>query len=242
MNLEIPPPPGNDPTPAQALTAAFGGYGTHDLIELFRRMRPGDDVDEERAVEEAHSRGEASHLEVLAALQSRESLEVYEAIESLCRHDSAEEKVLGLMILREFGPPRRRPLFDQTWSLLESMLEDETDVDVLYWVLACLRATYSPRVIDTLGRFSTHPDDDIRRGIAFGIAGCGSEDPRVVEIQLRLAQDPDLQVRGHALYDFVNEIQADTPEIREVLTRLLEDPDPGIRLDAKAALRVRDYR
>lgn len=242
MSLKIPPPPGSDPTPAQGLADAFGGYTTEALIELFRRMLPGDDADEERAVEEAHARGEASHLEILAALQSRQTPEVYEAIEALCRHDSPGEKVLGLMILREFGPPQGRPLFGQTWSLLESMLEEETDVDVLYWVLACLRATCSPRVIDTLARFSTHPDDDIRRGIAFGIAGCGPEDPRVIDVQLRLAQDPDLQVRGHALYDFVNEIHADTPEIREVLTGLLGDPDPGIRLDAKAALRVRDYR
>lgn len=49
-------------------------------------------------------------------------------------------------------------------------------------------------------------------------------------------------MKGLALYDLVNDITADTPEIRAVLTRLLDDPDPAIRLDAKAALRVRDYR
>lgn len=150
--------------------------------------------------------------------------------------------MLGLMILRDLGPAGSRPIFEEAWPLLEGMAKNETDPAVLYWVLGCLRYTCSPRVVDTLVGYSTHPDPDIRRGIAFGIAGCGPADQRVVEVQLRLAEDPVAEVRAYAVYDFVSDIRDDTPEIREMLTRRLDDPDPDIRLDAKAALRVRDFR
>ncbi len=162
-------------------------------------------------MEQAHARGEASHLDLLVALHERAGWDVYSAAEELCRDDDPNERVLGLMILRELGPAGKRPLFEEAWPLLEGMVESESDVDVLYWVLSCMRATNSPRVIDTMARFSTHPDDDIRRSIAFSIVGCGPEDPRVIEVQLRLAEDPDPVVRGLALYDFVNDIRPTPP-------------------------------
>ena len=220
----------------------YRDYETGVLIDLIRRMLPGPDTDEEEVVAEAHARGEASHVDLLVALHERSSREVFDAAHALCIHESPEERMLGLMILRDLGPAGSRPVFEEAWPLLEGMAENETDPAVLYWVLGCLRYTCSPRVIDTLVRYSTHPDTDIRRGIAFGIAGCGCTDQRVIEVQLRLAEDPSAEVRAYAVYDFVSDIRDDTPEIREMLTRRLDDPDPDIRLDAKAALRVRDYR
>ena len=224
------------------LAAHFGDYTTSDLIDLIRRMKPPDGIDEEEAVDQAHARGQASHIDLLAALHQRGTREVYDAAEELCRHPMPQERVLGLRILRELGPAGGRPVFEQAWALWDEMVENERDPAVLYWVLACLRFTDDPRVLDTLVRFSIHPDEDIRRGIAFSIVGWGPDDPKVIEVQLRLAEDPVTDIRALALYDLVNEITADTPEIREVLTRLLDDPDPAIRLDARAALRVREYR
>ena len=224
------------------LAASFGEYTTSDLIDLLRRTMPPDGIDEEEAVGHAHASGHASHIDLLTALHERGTREVYDAAEELCRHSVPRERVLGLRILRELGPAGGRPVFEEAWTLWDEMVESEQDPAVLYWVLACLRFTEDPRVLDTLVRFSTSPDEDIRRGIAFSIVGWGPDDPKVIEVQLRLAEDPVTDIRALALYDLVNEITADTPEIREVLTRLLADPDPAIRLDAKAALRVREYR
>lgn len=220
----------------------FRDQSTASLVDLFRRMLPGDGVDEDEAAAQARARGEASHLDVLAALHDRATREVFDAAALLCRQSLPGDRIIGLRILGELGQAGQRPLFDETWDLLNGMVEAEQDSAVLYWVLACLRFTDDPRILDTLVRFSTHPDADIRRGIAFSVAGCGPEDPRVIGVQLRLAEDPAPDVRALAVYDLVNEITADTPQIRGVLTRLLNDPDPAIRLDAKAALRVRDYR
>jgi len=191
-------------------------------------------------VSEAHARGEVSRSELLVALHERGSREVFEAAEVLCRDDRPEGRTLGLRILRELGPSDKRPVFDETWPLLEEMVETEEDDDVLYWVLSCLWYTGNPRVIDTLVRYSSHPNDDIRQTIAFGVAGCGPDDPRVVEALLRLARDPVDDIRGYAVYDFVESITADSPEIRAVLTGLLDDPDEGVRRDAAAALKVRE--
>lgn len=240
MSLEIPSRPILEPPAHGKLAEHFKDYSTADLVDLFRQMLPPDDEDE--AAAEAHARGEASHLDVLVALHERGTREVFEAAARLCRHRLSEDRVIGLRILQELGPDGSRPVFEETWALLEGMTDDEEDPDVLYWVLACLRSTGDRRILDTLVRFSTHPDPDIRRGIAFSIVGCGPDEPRVIGVQLRLAEDPDAEIRSLALYDLVNDITADTPQIREVLTRLLDDPDPAIRLDAKAALRVRDYR
>ncbi|MEX0789696.1 MAG: hypothetical protein WD178_02870, partial [Actinomycetota bacterium] len=242
MTLDIPARPVLDPHGTGAYAAHFEEFTTAHLIELFRQMRPAGDADEDEAVAAAHARGEASHVDILVALHERGTREVFDAAETLCRHQEPEERVTGLRILCELGPAGRRPLFEESWDLLNRMVETEQDPDVLYWVIACLRFTNDPRILDTLVRFSSHPGEDIRRGIAFTVVGCGPDDPRVIEVQLRLAEDPAADVRALAVYDLVNEITADTPEIREVLTRLLDDPDPAIRLDAKAALRVRDYR
>lgn len=240
MNLDIPSRPILEPPAHGKLAEHFKDYSTADLVDLFRQLLPSDDEDE--AVAEAHARGEVSHLDVLVALHERGTREVFDAADSLCRHRLPGERVIGLRILQGLGPEGSGPVFEETWALLEGMTDDEEDPDVFYWVLACLRSTGDPRILDTLVRFSTHPDPDIRRGIAFSIVRCGPDDPRVIAVQLRLAEDPVGDVKELALYDLINDITADTPEIREVLTRLLDDPDPAIRLDAKAALSVRDYR
>lgn len=203
-------------------------------------MRPGAEVVEGEAADEAHARGEVSRYDLLVALHERGSREVFEAAKVLCRDDRPEERILGLRILRELGPSDKRPVCAETWPLLEEMVETEEDDDVLYWVLSCLWYTGNPRVIDTLVGFSNHPNDRIRQTIAFGFAGCGPNDPRVVEVLLRLARDPVDDVRGYAVYDFVETITADSPEIRAVLTCLLDDPDEGVRRDAAAALKVRE--
>lgn len=242
MNLDIPARPTLEPPVTGELAEHFKEYSTALLVDLFRQMLPPEEVDEDEAVKDAHARGEASHLDVLTALHERGNREVFDAALTLCGDQQPKERVIGLRILRELGPHGARPVFEETWALLDRMVETEEDPGVLYWTLACLRFTNDPRILDTLVRLSTHPDADIRRGIAFSIAACGPEDPRVIEVQLRLAEDPDNEIRSLALYDLVNDITADTPAVREVLTRLLDDPDPAIRLDAKAALRVRDYR
>ncbi len=240
MTLDKPARPILEPPAHGKLAEHFKDYSTALLVELFRQLLPSDD--EDAAAAEAHARGEASHLDVLAALQERGTREVFDLAAALCRHRLSEERVIGLRILGELGPEKSRPVFEETWTLLDGMVETEEDPEVLCWILACLRSTCDPRILDTLIRFSTHPDPDIRRGIAFSIVGCGADDPRVIAVQLRLAEDPVGDVKQLALYDLVNDITADTPEIREVLTRLLDDPDPSVRLDAKAALIVRDYR
>jgi HEAT repeat protein len=242
MTSGIPPRPPLDQPPAGSRAELYREYETGFLIDLIRSMLPGPEADEDEVVAKAHAKGEASHVDLLVALHERGSREVFEAARALCRHESPQERILGLMILRDLGPAGSRPLFEEAWPLLEDLAKNEGDPAVLYWVLGCLRYTCSPRVIDTLVRYSTHADPDIRRGIAFGIAGCGPADPRVIEVQLRLAEDPEVAVRAYAVYDFVNDIQDDTPEIRAMLTRRLDDTDPDIRLDAKAALQVRDFR
>jgi HEAT repeat protein len=238
--LPIPPPPhidGGAPTHGQRATC-YASIPTDDIIRLLRQLEPGDDVDEAAAQRESHRRGEASYLDLMVALHERATPDVYAAAVALCRDPDPNERCLGLRILRELGDDR--PVYDDAWDLLESMATTEEDLDVLWWVLSCLMYTFRPRALDTLLPFANHADPGIRGALAFGILGCSGSptDPRVIDTQLALADDVDTHVRWLAIYDFVEEITADSPQIRTMLTRHVSDPDADVaELAAKALAR-----
>ena len=238
--LPIPPAPHFEP-PTHGKTAAyFAGYSTADLIQLVRQTEPASEEDYEAVREEARRRGVASYFDFLVALHERASREVFDAAASLCRDPDPNERLLGLQILRELGDDR--PVFLETWELLQSMAETEEDANVLWWVISCLLYTRKARALDTVVRFIEHPDSSIREHIAFMIVGMGDDpnDLRVVDTQLRLAEDEDPNVRYGAVYDFVEDITADGPAIRDMLRRHLKDPDEHVREKAAEALRWRE--
>jgi hypothetical protein len=238
--LPIPPAPHLEPPTHGKRAAYFGGCSTADLIQLVRQRAPASEEDYEAVREGARRRGEVSYFDFLIALHERASREVFDAAASLCRYPDPDERILGLRILRELGEDR--PVFPETWELLEDMAETEEDADVLWWVISCLLYTRKDRALDSVLRFIYHADSGIREHIAFMIVGTGDvpNDLRIVETQLRLAEDEDLDGRYGAVYNFVEDITADGPAIREMLRQRLKDPDEHVHEKAAEALRVRE--
>ena len=176
---------------------------------------------------------------MLISLHERATKEVFDEASDLCADPHPHQRITGLWLLREIGPADHRPLYGDTWSILDQMARFEQDIEVLRWVVMCLGFTNNPLALDALISFSTHPDPEIRRSVAFHIVGCSEpNDPRMVEVQLRLCGDEAADVRAYATYDFANDITADTPEIRITLT-LLHDSEEAVKRSATEALASR---
>jgi hypothetical protein len=217
----------------------FASYPTEVLVAELQRMgqRPELDVD----AEVAHGEGRASYGDVLIALHERGSPDVFAAASALCGAREPRDRVLGLELLRELGPHDERPRYPQIWELLDRLIEQETNLEVLRWVVSCLGFQHGEQAVARLVPFAVHPDQEIRATVAFHIAGCAEPmGQRVVDTQLVLARDEDAMVRGHAVYDFVETISADTPEVRATLAALLDDPDEDVRSYARQALAARE--
>jgi len=223
---------------AGRLSEYFAEYPTKDLVNLLRQMGPPDDlyVDNQRA----HSEGRASYGDILISLHERATKDVFDEASALCADPDPNQRITGLWLLREIGPTNHRPLYAETWSLLDRMAKAEQDVRVLRWVVMCFGFTYNPAALNPLVSFSTHPDPEIRESVAFHIASCSeTNDPRMVDVQRQLCGDEVTQVRRYAAYDFANGISADTPEIRRTLESLVNDEDEMVRESAVEALASR---
>ena len=139
--------------------------------------------------------------------------------------------MLSLAILKEMGPWGSRPVFPETWDLLEQLTFTATDPEVLSGVLACLGWTCKPRALPTLLRFASHRHPYARVVVADNLLKCAVRihDPVVVDALVRLSDDPDEDVRWSAFYDVAEWITIDTPEIVSLLGRRSMDRDPEVR-------------
>jgi HEAT repeat protein len=237
--LPIPssPPEGMKPHTGQ-LSEYFAEYPTEDLVDLLRQMGPPDDLCLDS--KHAHDEGKASYGDILIALHERATRDVFDEASALCADPDPRQRITGLWLLREIGPTDHRPVYEETWNVLDRMASKEQDIEVLRWVVMCFGFTCNPAALDPLVSFSTHPAPEIRESVAFHIVGCSdANDPRMVEVQLRLCGDEAVQVRRYAAYDFANDISADTPEIRRTLKSLLNDDDELVRDSAVEALASR---
>ena len=160
---------------------------------------------------------------------------VFTAAKALVLRPEAEEQRLGLAILKELGPWESRPLFAQTWELLEELARTVTEPEVLGDVLRCLGWTHSPRALPTLLRFINHRDPRPRGAVANNLVACAPHvnDPTMVAALIRLCDDGDEDVRWSAFYDLAEWVTSDTPEIITCLARRSLDRSPEIRLLAK---------
>jgi len=241
MMLPTPPPPPADLKPSAGRTAEhFADYSTKDLVNLLRQTGLPDDLDLRQDGLRAHSEGRASYGDILISLHQRASREVFDEAVALCGDPDPHQRITGLWLLREIGPSEQRPLYPETWAVLDHMAATEERIEVLRWVVMCLGFTYNPMALEPLISFSSHPDEEIRQFVAFQVASCSEpNDPRMIEVQLRLCTDEEAEVRGHAAYDFANGITADTPEIRRTLESLLNDSDEAVASSAIEALAQR---
>lgn len=189
-------------------------------------------------LEQARDRGEETAHAFLVALQERADRSVYDAAAELLSRPDRRARMLALIILRGLGHPEARPVFPQTWELLEGLAQAESDPEVLARVLQCLAWTNHQRALGTLLQFTDHSDSTVRFAVADRLLACAPdlEDGPARRALLRLCDDPDPDVRWSALFEVKEHILDDTPETRDLLLRRQHDPSEDVRELAIEAL------
>ncbi|MCE7874328.1 hypothetical protein DYH09_28700 [bacterium CPR1] len=172
-------------------------------------------------------------LPFLVALHERADRSVFDAAADLIALPDRRERLLGLRILRELGHPESRPMFPETWELLEMLCQIEEDPEILAWALQCFYWMRKPRALRTMLAFATHPEARVRDVVAGGL---DPEDKRAREALLQLCDDPDPDVRWSALFEVKEHILDDTSEIFDLLLRRSGDSSDAVRELADEAL------
>src|SRR4051794_25001910 len=97
----------------------------------------------------------------LVALHQRPVRAVFDAAAALMRDGHADERELGVRILRELGPEQpdvRRPFSAETIPLLQARLRDEPDPGVLRWIVSALGYHRAVEALPHVSALARHPD------------------------------------------------------------------------------------
>src|SRR5579871_3179835 len=140
-------------------------------------------IDEPRSIEELirlalSETDEHKAWEPVTVLHFRGTREVLEAARKLCSSAIARERELGANVLSQLGVPERT-FPQECFDCLARMLQEETDPAVLQSIAAAFGHLHDQRCIDLLIPFKSHPDEDVRHGVVFGLLT--SDDRRSIE-------------------------------------------------------------
>ena len=187
----------------------------------------------------------------VSALRSDGSREIFNYAAAWCVSDSPLKRARAVAILCQL---RKEPvtntlaekptwLFrDETYALVVKMLGNEQDLLVLDSAINALGHLDVGAAVALILRYQDYPDESVRFAVAAAL-GCYPNDTEAVVGLMKLALDPDAEVRDWAVFGLGVQGDTDSPEIREVLLRSLDDPDENVREEAARGLgKRRDER
>lgn len=178
--------------------------------------------------------------EAVSLLHLRGTRDVFDAASSLCRSDCIYEKTLGANILGQIGVPKRN-FPRQSLPILHSILERETDLNLICSTCTALGHIGEDESIPHLARFADHRDHVIRLDVAMALGGFNDE--LAIATLITLSSDTDGDVRDWSFCALGSMIETDTPAIREALFRGTADSDEDARGEALVGLaRRKDER
>ncbi len=128
---------------------------------------------------------------------------------------------------------------DKSFSLITRSLEVETDPDALNSQLVALGHLSLPEAVPHIVPYGRHPRSLVRFGVAVAL-GSYANDPLAIPVLLELTNDSDSQVRNWAVFGLGVQGRADSEEIRLSFLRRLEDSFLDVRMEAAAALGIRN--
>jgi HEAT repeat protein len=122
-------------------------------------------------------------------------------------------------------------------DLLIQMLRKEGDPEVLNSLAIALGHNGHAGRVPLLAKLRRHPDDRVRYGVAYGLAGC--DEPEAVEALIDLSADGDAEVRDWATFALGSQTELDEPAIREALYARASDSDEETQGEAILGLAIR---
>ena len=176
---------------------------------------------------------EEAEWKLLAVLHARGNREVLDAAGSLCTNFVAKERQLGAEILGQLGAPGST-YPEERFQLLATMLQHETDPDVLASIAVAFGHLEDPRCVRLLIPLKAHPNAGVRYSVVHGISG--QDDPEAIETLIELSRDDDGNTRAWATFSLATFTEADSPAIREALLARVSDPKADARGEALVGL------
>ncbi|MEO8288510.1 MAG: HEAT repeat domain-containing protein [Chloroflexota bacterium] len=180
--------------------------------------------------------------DALAALWYRPPETMLEIARQLSTSHDDGERILAARILGQGGipVPERFP-FDSTLPRLLSMVERETDPEVLSVICVALGNVNDdigdPQAIEALLRLKNHPDKEVRLAVVQALLFQSGKP--AVDALVELSNDQDRDVRDWATFGLAQVEDVDTPAVRDVLWARANDDDPDIRGEALVGLAKR---
>jgi HEAT repeat protein len=172
-------------------------------------------------------------------LQVRGTREVLDAALTLCQSLDPGWRSVAAVVLGQLGTPERT-FPEECCDALIALLRD-SDNDVRIAAIYGLGHLGNHRCDPHLLPFETHPEPEIRKGVAFSLSGTTL--PEAVPVLLRLMDDPYVGARDWATTTIGEATVFDTPEIRAaLLKRATSDNDEMTRGEALHGLARRGDR
>jgi len=201
-----------------------------ELFEL--AFQPDSELDDDYEAETAWA--------AIRLLRRRNTAQVFALAKEYCASQHLRHRERALQVLAQMGggsPLAERPHLQASVDLAVSALQDQhlAVAQAAAWALAHLRGEVAVQVLIQL---ETHPDADIRRAVATGLAG--SNDPEATLTLLRLMEDAEDEVRNWATFGLGMRPIPDSPEIREAFRRRLADSFGPARNEGLWALARRE--
>ena len=173
---------------------------------------------------------------------------IFEKANEWCRSHDPKFRSRGANILCQLRARRApeqdpttagEPIFvEDSFKTLARMVPAETDDDALSSELFGLGHLYKPEAVSILAHYAGHRNEDVRFAVACSL-GHFCEHPLAVEHMVRLADDPDSDVRNWALFALGSQSEFDSTEMRDLFANHLDDPHPDSREEAVAGLAKR---
>ncbi len=158
--------------------------------KLYPERVPNDAPSPEELIQQALAVGdpdEHAYWDAVTVLWHRAGREVLEAARTLCRSDSPIERELGVNILSQLGS-NSEVLHEERLQTLLSVLNTETNSNVLGSACTALGHLRDTRANEALIRFKDHPDEVVRWGLVFGL----TNDPEQEAFTLLIALSKDV--------------------------------------------------
>jgi HEAT repeat protein len=171
--------------------------------------------------------------QAIRALQNAATRIVLERVIELTTARETSVRSRAASVLGQLGIPQR--LFpDECLDALVALLEIEQNEEVIESALVALGHLRRTRHLETITRFSTHKDHEIRHAVAFALGGRG--EPEAVATLTRLTGDSEAKIRDWATFGIGQIGTVNTPEVCEALFNRLDDSDPDTRFEAICGL------
>jgi HEAT repeat protein len=170
--------------------------------------------------------------QALGIVQYRGGKDEFELAAQLAKSTLAQERHVAADILAQLGWQDRTYL-NESLELLLCLFDDPETAVLQAAAIACGHRN-TPLAVARLVELAKHPDNGVRYGVSYGLAG--HDEPAAIAALVVLSKDEDRDVRDWATFALGSQTDLDTFELREALRSRLTDPDPEIRGEALVGL------